>query len=1234
MFELPEHLFEAQKRLADDASLQFGSLKPMFAAYDFRSCVAAAGGLLTLPELQANTVRLETICHLAVANAAGGKKPTKQDAARWFKQVGNAVRHMEDPTEDVFTARVWLDGNNYRVLEGLAEGNSHYLQHLLNVLMTMPQRGPFLRLRETCKSLLILSDTVCERAGIEAYASGSEFGQGDLDLTALPTIKTLARRVTFESGDLATLCVDTLQLRRFTVLPGERQVGYGGSGGSILEAKPLVEVGEELIVALPSAIGVAIRRAIITSCLEAGGIDPLRSCLLESQTDQIATNPLISQLSIRPTPVDLSSCVISSAPVEIGSGYWVHLILVCDDFEGFNETSFEQPGPNGKITSDLLEVKIKEASEICRSTSGFKAGLSLIVICGFGRAQMIDVSPPEDWNIEGISSYDLEILGWRSDANALELLKFLFAEQSAAEKGFPVAAINGLVARFGFAVQNDGHVVPHSALPDGAHDAMLMIPTNAHLDLRVRHHKKFDIRSVQPPTGAAIVVRKKDGGKGAPQGIQRIYLSEQDAIRGRYRAVWIELDKAWWAETRSKDGSKSDLYPIFEMQMVWLARIAPLLFGSYSKFPEKLTWRLIAGSFPNHKSENIRPPSKEEIAASIKTAINLESATIECEISDVFFLGLSHAENVSEVSLVRSFVSAALKLAGIEESDLDRLMDDIAPSPSARQLHAFAPQGFRDHVRNAVGRRFARISAIDDGAVRLGLGWHGVARPGGVVRGRDNCTKALNAITTAAEEAFCSDLSRFERRALIERVVRNHEASQIDKQEWERTSGAILALSGDPEASREDIFERIIKANGISLASRIIIEAALCESPLGTGFEIADIDLSRLMAQAMIIHYLGGYSDAIRYEGMKPEIRISPAGEVQIDVDFFESIVNPVGKSFANNQIEISRRDYADLLRHPQTLSSEKKETINADFLFAWEEELGISFDEFRTAIEALEDRLYEADKSWEILSRDDLVSFLSARIASAEEFVSALELVPRAGWKNVTPPYNDTDRQPWRFRRRLSVARRPILRLGTAPESEVLVAPGMLRDAFLVLFHGFYYGNFDIGTLASRSMRKWREHTVAKEANEFEDRVVEQLQGLGWSARRGVKFPQILGGLPDDPGDIDVLAWNADGRVFLLECKDLQFAKTPSEIAKQLSKFRGDTDEKGRLDLLGKHLKRIDLAKAHTSEFEKYLGLPHVLIEGALVFANTVPMNFAAERIGHAVRLVTFSQLRDLVGK
>ena len=129
-------------------------------------------------------------------------------------------------------------------------------------------------------------------------------------------------------------------------------------------------------------------------------------------------------------------------------------------------------------------------------------------------------------------------------------------------------------------------------------------------------------------------------------------------------------------------------------------------------------------------------------------------------------------------------------------------------------------------------------------------------------------------------------------------------------------------------------------------------------------------------------------------------------------------------------------------------------------------------------------------------------------------------------------------------------------------------------------------------------------------------------------------KFGEILGRDPDeDPGDIDVLAWNATGGIFLLECKRLQFAKTASEIAKQLSKFKGDFDEKGRPDRLAKHLKRLALARQYTEAFSNFTGLKRPTIEAGLVFSHTVPMQFAVERMRKQLWTGTIQQLDGLPG-
>lgn len=1229
MYEIPNNVFDAQQKLTDLVRSQAESLSKIFRPYDVKASIAAAGGLLTVPELQASTVRLEAIAHLIVANAGGKERPNKQDAARWFKQTGQTFARMEDAAEDVFVARVYMDGRNYRVFEGLAEANCHHLQHVLTAVENMPDRGVYAALKQSCRAMLTLSDLVCARSELEAFCCGGEYGLDALPIGDFPTLKRLAARVTFSHEDLAHVGISRRALSGYCLPPSRRNVGYGGYGDSWLERQPLIDFADEIVVALPSAMGTAIRRAVIETCHDAGATFALWTGLLIAQTEELALNPAISRIGIPPTEMKRDSYVVPSEPVEFQPGLWFHLVLLTDDFTGFHETGFSRPGPSSEKTQSELQQAIDTAAANAKAQPGFKLGLSLVVLCGFGRGQLVEFTRPANWLAEGISSYDLDVLGWRYDFNIAELLKFLLAEGTAEHLGFPLMAINGLLARIGFAYDNNGHVVPHEAMPDGVEAATLMIPTNAHLRLRAEHHVRFDKQAARDAAGDVSVVRRKDGGKRSPQNTQRVYISHSDIRVLRYRGVWRSGGRTWWLETMPLE-DHTYLYPTFEMQMVWMERIAPILAQRIPSLPDVLTWKLVTPASPVMRSREINPPPMEELKASIKSSCDQDVCVVTTEIGLPFFRGLSHPDNVSEVALIEAFLEQVVVLRDGTSVDLAALLREIIPSPKARQLHAFAPQDFRDHVRDSVPNKVTEISRFDDASQRLGLGWHGLPRPGGAVHGRDECTKVLNAITTAAEERFCAHLRQFERHALIRRVVENHEASMIDKSRWERTSSAILDLSADPVKSREEIYESILKANATSYASRVILEAALCECPVGNGFEVADFDLSNLMALAMMIHHLGGYSDAIRYEGMRPEIRISPAGEVQVDGSFFDTVVTPVGESFVSGRIDNSRRDYSELLHEPELITEEQVTSqTDARFATAWEAEMGISLKHFRTALEALENRLFETGQAWEILPRPKLLQYLAAHIDCGEQFVALLELLPRDGWKNILQPYTDQDRQPWRFRRRLSVARRPILRLESSAESDVVIAPGMIRDTFSIILHNFYYGNYDLNSIASRQMRSWREHIVAAEAVEFEERVVARLQELGWHARQRVKFSAILGfKLTEDPGDIDVLAWHSDGSVMLLECKDLQFAKTSSEIAKQLYKFRGKTDEKGRPDLLGKHLKRMELARENVSAFQSYLKLPNARVDGALVFAHTVPMSFAAERIGHAVSLLTYDEL------
>lgn len=1213
--------------------LESQTLESAFGKFDLHKSVAAIGGLLTLPILQANTLRLEAIAHLALASCSGRQSPTIQNASRWFRLLGARVGHLEDPAEDVFVTRVIFNGTNFRILEGLYEANGHHLQHLLHAVEKMPDHGQFKVIKYNCEALLVLSEILCVRAGLDAFLEGSEYPCEALPIKNIPTMKRLTSFATFSYRDLALAGCDVQWLGRFVLPLDERNVGWSPSERSAFEKRPLLDTGTEIIAGLPSALGFAIREAVIEKCIQANREFPLRMAVLQSQTGMLSQNPMIHKACIPGTSIDPRKVLASSNPVEIEPGYWVHFVLLIDDLEGFEDGGILGMNSRGMEAASELQDEIEQASTYCRSQHGFRVGITFIVNCGFGRTMALGFNEEKDWLVEVASDYDTEIMGWLRDFDFPELIKLSQMDRDLKSKGFTLRSVSGLLAKVGFSYANKGHLVLHEAMPEGIESGFIVIPTNAHLGLRSTHHRRWDVRSVVTPENQTIVVRRKGDSELAREEDTRIYVALEDIRLGILRGAWVHGSRTWWVHALIEENTdKSFLYRVWEMQCVWMERIAPVLDRYLPSLPDLWVWRLNMAAWKAIPAADVVPATPEEIESEISSSINPRSATITTDVGPAFYRGLSRPDNAAEVTLIRSFLEQVIEFSGQETQSAEALLAEIVPSPDARQMHAFAPQNFRDRVSDAIGNKLVWMSQLDDAALRIGLGWSGVERPGGTLQGKEQCTAALNEITQSLEETFCRELARFERRALVEAVIANHEAAAINRSRWHRTARALIGFSDNTPAAKDKISENIGKLNVVFLTSRILTEAALCECPFGAGEIPANSDLSRLMAIASSIFHLGGYSDAIHYGGMKPEVCISPAGQVMIDPTFFDGIVDPAGRLFTHRLIDKHRESYSELLQEPTLAAQPLREIFESDFLDAWQVEVGTSLADCRSAIEVLENRLIDAEVGWEIIPRPELIAYLADHIEDSEAYVRSLEFIPRESWRNVPSPFVDQDRQPWRFRRRLGVYRRPLLRLCNSNTAPVLVVPGILRESLLTMMHNFYGAEIDHEFLISREMRRWWNLVQNREAKDFENAVCVELRKLGWNVVSRKKFSEILGvRLPEDPGDVDVLAWRSDGRIVVLECKNLQFAKTSSEMAKQLSKFQGETNEKGRPDKLEKHLKRVALAQKHVAEFEKYTGTRNASIEGALIFSRSVPMIFAKTQIEKNARHLTIDQISSL---
>ena len=307
-------------------------------------------------------------------------------------------------------------------------------------------------------------------------------------------------------------------------------------------------------------------------------------------------------------------------------------------------------------------------------------------------------------------------------------------------------------------------------------------------------------------------------------------------------------------------------------------------------------------------------------------------------------------------------------------------------------------------------------------------------------------------------------------------------------------------------------------------------------------------------------------------------------------------------------------------------------------FLNAWKAEFGESVDGIRAFVRQLEEIGLNPPKAVLSLRRSALAQLLREATGISEEDASVvlgmLTLVPRPQWRLAHGEFKNKDWFPWRFRRRLSAYRRPLIKLDDGDDPTVSFAPGFVAEAFYAMARWFHSGELPSSQARSREMSRWIGHANNVQRLKFNSTVADRMRELGWHAESEIKLTKILNrSLDRNYGDIDVLAWRPEsGRVLVIECKDVQYNKTLGEIAEQLVDYRGAMRPDGKPDHLKRHLDRLDVLTAHKAALSKALRLTSTLaMTGHLVFKNPVPMRFAWEHMADTIRLSLFDELDRL---
>ncbi|BCG64203.1 MAG: hypothetical protein methR_P1971 [Methyloprofundus sp.] len=1187
--------------------------------------------LLLNPNYQSSQYRLEKAISICLSFCDGNEKPDLNLIKFIFEKINEfGFEHMEDPAEDVFISTIWFEGKQYKLSTGLWEGGIYQAQIFLDFIEEAPDNDRNIFLKNRLQAILKASDLIITKAGLSVNEVGAKYPIEDINYEELSNLDELTDKVKIQTFNDSTLlpCINANNTSKL----------YKQEfGASDLEENPFFISGDKYSLILPSSILVCIKRQVVNFIRDNYSDELLNALFFDYQAKRIHNTNLFKKFKHIPIEFfkikGIDNWGYFESVIEFDKGYFFHFVFLAEslnllDSAWFN--GFSKPSDN---LSTHIEKAISKAKTFVIEKQGGRKGCTIIVPCGYGKGLALGLNVKSDnkWMLEIINSHDLETISNDTDCSPHKIWRIIESLEQLISMDVRLLNPNGFLNLYAYAKENNYCLIPHSSFqePNGnPSNIIFSIPSNCQADLRQKILKNTETLMVHHhKLGAVKVIRGFTGSLFSNNERYDIYCPESVDLPV-LQVVYTHSNCEIWIEQKiSQDYDFSLQFQCFDAATSWIHKIISVITSDGLLIPESLSVWNLSFNFPEDKNKMRDCPKSEEILSCFSN--EFINPILHSKFGTEFIDGLRQEDNFSEQALILSLISYICDFNKIK--DYSVILNKVIESIDARHMHLFVANIYREHFISDKQEPIY-IEQTDENNIKLNLGWSCWDRNrGNLIEGKLECKKYLKDLVSYVSKIITTKLRNFDRELLIYKLLINTEHSDHQKMRWQRTFKANLALQKDKENLYSVVNNQIGMLNAASLSSRLVIEMAICVCPLNSGKEAGTLDIQELICLASLMHHMGGLSETINYDAIEPKLVISTFGDVMYNHDFDDNTLRSYALKLNRSTLSTSIKEYGIHLSESKPVEAVNNLFENA-FNKAFVDEFGFTIDNIRLFIDTLEDYGLKQDELVYKISHENLVDmFDEVRFDITETIIQELVLYPREGWTIIPPPFKPTDWQPWRFRRRFSLIMRPIVRLD---ESNYLISPQHIRNAFIYLLKSCHSATLDENHFSSKLMRKWIGNTRKTNGLTFNTTVANRLQELGWSVREEIKLTEILNQKLSDYGDVDVLAWNNKLKIVaVIECKDLQFAKTQGEIARQTHDFKGQKNEKKKKDRLLKHVFRLNILNENITQLSKFTKMnSEFTVKGYVVFSNTVPMIFNDSRLfQEEIKFLTFDQLEQL---
>ena len=1168
-------------------------INPFFQKYNSFDLLQSIAGLTITPENHGKYVRMELIAQEIIRGYNTNKEFSSPDTLKTFLDKFYPSNHLEDPPVNLFTDLITFYDGDYLIFPGITENGSFILSNLLTAIFHYPDTNISEKFKNNCihaaSFILCVSNAIAMKLGYTRYQDGEET-ESEIFFQNNEQLNKLKEAVTFSSDEMNQLlkenliAKEALQLFLADINSPDFKTAYVEE--SPLLYKPILYTEEKYLVVSPATLSFALTHFIWAEAETWGCMEEVNDAYQSAVWNMIQLqlrNMKFELLHIEGTPNE-TKLPVKEGVYKFDDDKIAYIQMVYDSGSNFGKTK----RPIKKDAADSVETLEGHKEETIAKIFSLPeyANFQLLhftMVSFIGRDFYYPIKKTENARTIAMPVFEFDVLSNLKEADAIDLWKFAVARQEQLVE-VPVMSFSFLDQFKIFKEHNDSFY-----LSDETKHNFLHVQPGYSAEM-VRESKLLtDHHSVLISVEdrlATVPVERKD--KYAP-----VYLNINHIASGELKLVVEGFPQPIWVSPKFiPENISGELRHMFwelnDAIAYWLWQIQDDC-NSYLK---------LLGSNPLTVTFEVNPIAKfetiernfireENLSDKFETSATVTSfnIVIPSEIIPYLYGSDNEGERVLVKHLVIGFnkILASNMQPEIPTNRINEIVEKNAPLGMKKKFYILdTNDNLLLDPRNLAKRRYIQDYDIELvlNSIVSGLGNNCPAI--GELQTKDEKEKlALNIVMKVLLPKLKKEISKYDSRKLLERLIGLNESLIRKREHLKILVPTRIACFVSVEQQEIDLRENLGKINRTTIATRCLIEHIAAEQPKGNQI-ISTTAIDEMLALIDQIISWGSLCDQIKYDLFDIKMGILPSGRVGTGKSIMSEVFDPYYASKTKEDVTDSIKSYEQVF--PQRNPVKGKDTpeyLDKAFL----SDYGISFNRICAFVEGLAIIGIQQETSFAVLPLNELKIKINKTVTPFNDLefsnaINYLTLFYRGNIITVPAGFESYDISPWRFNRRLSFLRKPIVAFKNPDDNDNPFIYWGFRHVLAIRI-------YLVDQLFSGRLKVAEEGQVIKAIGKL---VQERGDSLVRKVSQKLKIKDVIVDTEvpinshtefydaNDLGDIDVLAIDTINKIlFSIECKSMSPSRNIKEMVEEVSKLFGSDTEKGWIK---KHLNRDEWIK------------------------------------------------------